>query len=110
MSGKQRTKLTEEINRNKYYDKLSLEKVHIEKKNQERNFARKINECYTQQQLLDEEEKRRTWPQLRAQELQKEEKFIQQIAKLRNDEIKELKMRYESKFFCYLILSNFTKI
>lgn len=93
MSGKQRIKLTEEINKNKYDDQLSLVKVHIEKKNQERNFARKINECYTQQQVLDEEEERRKRPQLRAQELQHEEHFAQQVTKLKNDEIRELKMR-----------------
>lgn len=95
LSGQQRIKLTEEINKNKYIDTLSLEKVHIEKKNQERNFARKINECYTQQKLLDDEEERKNRAKVCEERIKQEERAAQQIAKLKNDEIKELKMRYK---------------
>lgn len=95
MSGQQREKLTAEIEKNNYYDKLSLEKVHIEKKNQERNFARKMNECYMQQQLLDEEEKRRVKSLLCEEQIKKEENLACQLAKFKNEQIKELKMRYK---------------
>lgn len=100
MSGKQRDKLTEEIEKNNYYDKISLEKVHIEKKNRERNFARKMNECYTQQQLLDEEEKRRVRPLLREEAIKKEENLAFQVAKLKNEQIRDLKMRYKHNKNC----------
>lgn len=73
--------------------------MRIEKKNQERNFARKINECCTQQQLLDEEEKRRTRPLLREEEIRKEENLALQVAKLKNEQIKELKMRSKNHLF-----------
>lgn len=93
MSDKQRKKLIEEKERNDYFDKLSLEQVHYEKKNKERNFTRKLNECAIQQQLLDAEEERRIRPLLREQEIKKEEQLAFQVAKLKNEHIKELKMR-----------------
>lgn len=95
MSGKQRDKLTEEIKKNNYFDKLSQEKVLIERKNQERNFARKINECYTQQEFLDEDEKCRARSLSKEQEIKTEENLALQVAKLKHDQIKEIKMRYQ---------------
>lgn len=88
-----RQELTEEVKKRNYYESLELEKQHIEKKNNIRNFNRCLN---IQRRELEHEENERQKKEtafISAANLKQDEKIAQELHKMKNKELRELRLR-----------------
>lgn len=94
MTKAQKQKLDEELTTKNYYDGLSLEKVRIENKNLNRNLTRVMNHSRRQQEELSDRQAELT--KAHEERVKQQEKLAFQLNQIKNEELKELKMRLES--------------
>lgn len=93
LSGLQKVKLAREIKDRDYQELIAQQKVHIENKNRSRCLNRVINQSRIEEQQLSEKDA--CVAKAKEQYICKQEKLAAELTKVKTEDIRELKMRFD---------------